>query len=112
MLFCPCSSCLQNSSLVLTSSTRTRDAHEPSGEPESLWGKMKGKMGDRVQFGRPDSEKEERAKKKKEAAKKKRGQGVRKACFFCYSNSDSTAQGKTEAWAIRRPPSGLGQGAA
>lgn len=44
----------QNSSLVLTSDTRTRDSHEPSGEPETLWNRMPGKMGDRVQFGVPE----------------------------------------------------------
>uniref|UniRef100_A0A7S3QXY0 RNA helicase n=1 Tax=Dunaliella tertiolecta TaxID=3047 RepID=A0A7S3QXY0_DUNTE len=59
-----------NSTLVLTSENRTRDAHEPSGEPESLWGRMKGKMGDRVQHGRPEEVEEK--KKKKEAASKKR----------------------------------------
>lgn len=39
---------------MLTSDTRTRDSHEPSGEPESLWGRMRGKMGDRVLFGKPE----------------------------------------------------------
>jgi hypothetical protein len=33
---------------VLTSEHRTRDAHEPSGEPESLVGRIRHKMGDRV----------------------------------------------------------------
>ena len=28
-----------NSSLVLTTDSRPRDTHEPTGEPESLWGK-------------------------------------------------------------------------
>lgn len=33
---------LQNSSLVLTADTRTKDySHDPSGEPESLYGRMK-----------------------------------------------------------------------
>lgn len=58
---------------MLTSENRTRDAHEPSGEPESLWGKMRGKMGDRVQYGRPDGA-DDRKKKKEDAAKKKRQQ--------------------------------------
>eukprot|EP00798_Chlamydomonas_sp_ICE-L_P019206 gene19206-25824_t len=58
-----------NSSLVLTSDTRTRDyQHEPSGEPETLWGKMKGKMGDRVQYQKPEGAE----KRKDKAAKKKR----------------------------------------
>lgn len=36
----PCGA--QNSSLVLTADTRTREyATEPSGEPETLWGRMK-----------------------------------------------------------------------
>lgn len=65
-------SLFQNSSLVLTSENRTRDSHEPSGEPETLWGRMKGKMGDRVQYGRP----EDGDDRKKKAEKKKRQQQV------------------------------------
>ena len=55
---------VQNSNLVLTAETRTREATEPSGEPETLWNNMKGKMGDRVQYGRPEEEK--KVKKRKE----------------------------------------------
>ena len=57
-----------NSSLVLTSDTRNRDSHEPSGEPESLWGRMHGKMGDRVGFGKPEGmeERKEKLKKRRE----------------------------------------------
>ena len=29
-----------NSSLVLTTDSRPRDTHEPTGEPETLWGKI------------------------------------------------------------------------
>lgn len=29
-----------NSSLVLTTDSRPRDSHEPTGEPECLWGKI------------------------------------------------------------------------
>ena len=57
---------MQNSNLVLTAENRTREATEPSGEPETLWNNMKGKMGDRVQYGRPEEEK--KAKKRKETA--------------------------------------------
>jgi hypothetical protein len=53
----------QNSNLVLTAETRTRDATEPSGEPETLVGRLK-KMGDRVQFGKPEGLEERKAKKK------------------------------------------------
>jgi pre-mRNA-splicing helicase BRR2 len=60
---------MQNSTLVLTSENRTRDQHEPSGEPETLWGRMKGKMGDRALRERPPAEKE---RLEKAAAKKKR----------------------------------------
>ena len=58
--------CLQNSNLVLTAETRTRDAQEPSGEPESLFGRMRGKMGDRVQYNKPEGydERKEKAAKK------------------------------------------------
>ena len=55
---------VQNSNLVLTAETRTREATEPSGEPETLWGRMKGKMGDRVQYGKPEEERKGKTKKK------------------------------------------------
>ncbi|GJP31649.1 hypothetical protein CLOM_g14712 [Closterium sp. NIES-68] len=55
-----------NSSLVLNLESRPRDSHEPTGEPETLWGRvdMK-KFGDRAGHGRP-KEVEEAAKKKRE----------------------------------------------
>ncbi len=56
---------MQNSNLVLTAETRTRDATEPSGEPESLHGRMKGKMGDRVQRSKPEGLDEQKKKTKK-----------------------------------------------
>ncbi|XXG57569.1 hypothetical protein AAC387_Pa04g0019 [Persea americana] len=58
-----------NSSLVLTTDSRPRDTHEPTGEPESLWGKIDPKnFGDRVYKGKPPEleEKLKRSKKKKE----------------------------------------------
>ncbi|GBG66811.1 hypothetical protein CBR_g70690 [Chara braunii] len=58
-----------NSSLVLTTDTRPRDTHEPTGEPETLWGKIDPKsFGDRVQYGKPPElqEKIEKAKRKRE----------------------------------------------
>ncbi|XP_009787289.1 DExH-box ATP-dependent RNA helicase DExH12-like [Nicotiana tabacum] len=58
-----------NSSLVLTTDSRPRDTHEPSGEPESLYGKIDPKtFGDRAYKGRPPEldEKLEKARKKKE----------------------------------------------
>ncbi|OVA00708.1 Helicase [Macleaya cordata] len=58
-----------NSSLVLTTDSRPRDTHEPTGEPESLWGKIDPKnFGDRVYKGRPPEleEKLQKSKKKKE----------------------------------------------
>ena len=60
---------LQNSNLVLTAETRTRQASEPSGEPDSLWGRMKGKMGDRVHHSRPEELVERKAKAKKKCAR-------------------------------------------
>ncbi len=56
---------LQNSNLVLTAETRTREGAEPSGEPDSLWGRLKGKMGDRVMKGRPEGLDERKVKAKK-----------------------------------------------
>ena len=58
----------QNSNLVLTAETRTRDAAEPSGEPDSLWGRMKGKMGDRVRHSQPEELAERKVKAKKKCA--------------------------------------------
>ncbi|XP_024008125.1 LOW QUALITY PROTEIN: DExH-box ATP-dependent RNA helicase DExH12 [Eutrema salsugineum] len=54
-----------NSSLVLTTDNRPRDTHEPTGEPETLWGKIDpNSFGDRVAKGRPQ-ELEDRLKKSK-----------------------------------------------
>ncbi|PKA59387.1 DEAD-box ATP-dependent RNA helicase ISE2, chloroplastic [Apostasia shenzhenica] len=58
-----------NSSLVLTTDSRPRDTHEPTGEPESLWGKIDPKsFGDRSYRGKPQEleEKIRKSKKKKE----------------------------------------------
>lgn len=52
---------------MLTAEHRGRDLREPTGEPETLWGKMKGKMGDRVQYSKPegaDGKKDKKAKKR------------------------------------------------
>ena len=57
--------------MVLTAETRTREAAEPSGEPESLHGRMRGKMGDRVQHAKPEGyeERRQKATKKRQAQK-------------------------------------------
>ncbi|PKI68193.1 hypothetical protein CRG98_011392 [Punica granatum] len=50
-----------NSSLVLTTDTRPRDTHEPTGEPESLREKIDPKrFGDRNYIGKPPKKKKER----------------------------------------------------
>jgi len=54
---------------VLTAETRTREATEPSGEPDSLWGRMKGKMGDRASRGHPEGLDERKVKAKKKCAR-------------------------------------------
>ncbi|GFQ00264.1 U5 small nuclear ribonucleoprotein 200 kDa helicase [Phtheirospermum japonicum] len=54
-----------NSSLVLTTDSRPRDTHEPTGEPESLWGKIDPRsFGDRAYRDKP-AELEEKLKKSK-----------------------------------------------
>lgn len=58
-----------NSSLVLTSETRTKGGHEPSGEPETLAGRIKHKMGDRVQHERPEMAGKKDKGKKRDGAK-------------------------------------------
>ncbi|CAO2814579.1 unnamed protein product [Amaranthus hypochondriacus] len=59
-----------NSSLVLTTDSRPRDTHEPTGEPESLYGKIDPKsFGDRAARGRPpelDEKLKKSLKRKKE----------------------------------------------
>ena len=55
---------------MLTAETRTREATEPSGEPESLHGRMRGKMGDRVLHSKPEGYEE----RKQKAAKKRQAQ--------------------------------------
>ncbi|KAJ6676495.1 ATP-DEPENDENT RNA AND DNA HELICASE [Salix viminalis] len=57
-----------NSSLVLTTDSRPRDTHEPTGEPETLWGRIDPRsFGDRAYRGRPAEldEKINKAKRKK-----------------------------------------------
>jgi pre-mRNA-splicing helicase BRR2 len=49
--------CAQNSTLVLTADTRSRDPKEPDGSAATLWGKINPKsFGNRVQFSKPGSE--------------------------------------------------------
>ncbi|KAL3514908.1 hypothetical protein ACH5RR_027625 [Cinchona calisaya] len=58
-----------NSSLVLTTDSRPRDTHEPTGEPESLHGKIDPKtFGDRASRGKPPELEDQlkKSKKKKE----------------------------------------------
>jgi pre-mRNA-splicing helicase BRR2 len=58
-----------NSSLVLTTDSRPRDTHEPTGEPESLHGKIDPKnFGDRAYVGKP-AEVDEKVKKSKRKKK-------------------------------------------
>jgi pre-mRNA-splicing helicase BRR2 len=69
-----------NSNLVLTAENRSARTNEATGEPETLWGRMRQKdMGTRVTRERPQDleDKLERLKKKKEA-KAKRGALERK----------------------------------
>lgn len=57
----------QNSNLVLTAEQRTTVGHEPDGSAETLWGNMRGKMGDKVQRGLPEGLAERKAKAKRDA---------------------------------------------
>ncbi|EGG19291.1 DEAD/DEAH box helicase [Cavenderia fasciculata] len=42
-----------NSNLVIHSERNPKDLREPKGEPETLWGRLHGKMGDRVNYSKP-----------------------------------------------------------
>ncbi|KAI4967217.1 hypothetical protein ZWY2020_029484 [Hordeum vulgare] len=62
-----------NSSLVLTTDSRPRDTHEPTGEPETLWGRIdKRSFGDRAVQAKPpeleDRLTKSRKKKERDAA--------------------------------------------
>ncbi|KAL6768281.1 hypothetical protein ACKKBF_B38500 [Auxenochlorella protothecoides x Auxenochlorella symbiontica] len=52
-----------NSNLVLTAEQRTTVGHEPDGSAETLWGNMRGKMGDKVQRSLPEGLAERKAKR-------------------------------------------------
>ncbi|XP_074274813.1 DExH-box ATP-dependent RNA helicase DExH12-like [Silene latifolia] len=69
-----------NASLVLTTDSRPRDTHEPTGEPESLYGKIDPKsFGDRAARGRPPEldEKLKKSKKKSREREAAEAGGVR-----------------------------------
>lgn len=74
-----------NSSLVLTTDTRPRDTHEPTGEPESLYGRIDPRsFGDRVYHGRANDleEKLTKHRRKREVKEKEKGsnaEGLKKA---------------------------------
>ncbi|CAO1945678.1 unnamed protein product [Urochloa humidicola] len=63
------------SSLVLTADSRPRDAHEPAGEPETLWGRVDPKsFGDRAVQSRPAQLEDKLSKSR--TTKAKRGAGL------------------------------------
>lgn len=53
-----------NSNLVLTAEQRTSAGREPDGSAETLWGNMKGRMGDRVTQDRPEGLADKKPKKR------------------------------------------------
>ena len=58
-------------SLVITTDSRPRDTHEPSGEAETLWGRVDPKkFGDKVQRGEKPKELEEKLSKAKDKREK------------------------------------------
>lgn len=69
---------MQNSSLVLTTDAKPREPHEPSGEPQTLAGRVDPKqMGDRYQPQEPDIPK--RSSRKREQQQEAGGAKKRKA---------------------------------
>ncbi|KAL4451451.1 hypothetical protein ABPG75_007113 [Micractinium tetrahymenae] len=56
-----------NSNLVLTAEQRTSAGREPDGSAESLWGRLKGQMGDRVTRERPEGLQKKPARKREGA---------------------------------------------
>ncbi|KAJ1698273.1 hypothetical protein LUZ63_006785 [Rhynchospora breviuscula] len=95
-----------NSSLVLTTDSRPRDTHEPTGEPETLWGKINPRsFGDRAARGKPpELEEKKKAKRKKEEAvaeeavkksTKKRRRGEEESVLF-LAEDDAVYRPKTK----------------
>jgi len=61
-----------NSNLVLTSENRTSHNNEPTGEVESLWGKLSGKMGDKANYAKPKELEEKLDKMRKKRSRKEK----------------------------------------
>lgn len=60
-----------NSSLVLTTDSRPRDTHEPTGEPETLWGRIDPRsFGDRAVQNRPPELEEKLSKSRTKKSKR------------------------------------------
>ncbi|CAD6248497.1 unnamed protein product [Miscanthus lutarioriparius] len=61
-----------NSSLVLTTDSRPRDTHEPTGEPETLWGKIDPRsFGDRAVQNKPPELEEKLSKSRTKKSKRR-----------------------------------------
>lgn len=111
---------MQNSNLVLTAEQRTSAGREPDGSAETLWGRMKGSMGDRVARERPEGL-AERKPRKREAGEgeafdlpKRRkvrggGEGVRLRSRCCWSRRCSVGAAAAALSVQLRPPAAAGR---
>ncbi|KYQ90995.1 DEAD/DEAH box helicase [Tieghemostelium lacteum] len=73
-----------NSNLVIHSERNYQELREPKGEAESLWGKLKGNMGDRISFAKPNDLVDAQKKRKtmdNSGIDKKTGSKVEKDIF-------------------------------
>jgi pre-mRNA-splicing helicase BRR2 len=75
---------LQNSNLVLTAEQRTAVGKEPDGSAQSLWGKMAGRMGDRVERARPEGAEQRRSSKKRDSGEEQGFNVPKKRRVSCY----------------------------
>lgn len=89
-----------NSNLVLTAEQRTSAGREPDGSAESLWGRLKGSMGDRVARERPEGLQKKPAKKREAGGAegdydmpKRRKVGPGRVCAGCVCGIPAGARG-------------------
>lgn len=99
-----------NSSLVLTTDSRPRDTHEPTGEPETLWGRIdKKNFGDRAVQAKPPELEERLTKSRKKKERDAATAGDRDAADNLPRKRRRRAAAQ-RAHSARRPRCGARQG--
>lgn len=105
-----------NSSLVLTSDQRPRDSGGPTGEPETLWGRINPKVfGDRATYGKAKETEEEKvaklAKKQDKRARDKAKGGEDEEGALDFMGGEGKKRKKSRGGAGSVAGRGIGRGA-